>query len=190
MIIVICVIALIVGSCFGIFFSNEDTGSARTMQSVITEVNNEYLAEIEDLKGRYTYDEVEITGAVAAWPEVLSVYSVKTTTDPDNPQEVATVDDSKKALIRELFWLMNTLTARTETKTETVITQTEDGHGNIVETETTVTKTYLYIVTEHKTAEDMAAYYGFNEDQRQQLSELLSEENRSMWDGVLSGITA
>ena len=118
------------------------------------------------------------------------MYSVKTTTDPDHPQEVATVDDSKKALIRELFWLMNTLTARTETKTETVITQTEDGHGNIVETETTVTKTYLYIVTEHKTAEDMAAYYGFNEDQRQQLSELLSEENRSMWDGVLSGITA
>lgn len=189
-IIVICVIALIVGSCFGIFFSNEDTGGAQTMQSVITEVNNEYLAEIEALKGRYTYDEVEISGAVAAWPEVLSVYSVKTTTDPDHPQEVATVDDSKKALIRELFWLMNTLTARTETKTETVITQTEDGHGNIVETETTVTKTYLYIVTEHKTAEDMAAYYGFNEDQRQQLSELLSEENRSMWDGVLSGITA
>lgn len=189
-IIVICVIALIVGSCFGIFFSNEDTGGAQTMQSVITEVNNEYLAEIEALKGRYTYDEIEISGAVAAWPEVLSVYSVKTTTDPDHPQEVATVDDSKKALIRELFWLMNTLTARTETKTETVITQTEDGHGNIVETETTVTKTYLYIVTEHKTAEDMAAYYGFNEDQRQQLSELLSEENRSMWDGVLSGITA
>ena len=65
------------------------------------------------------------------------------------------------------------------------ITQAEDGHGNIVETETTVTKTYLYIVTEHKTAEEMAAYDGFNEDQRQQLSELLSEENEAAWKDLL-----
>ena len=187
-IIVICVIALIVGSCFGIFFSNEDTGGAQTMQSVISEINDEYLAEIETLKGQYTYDEVELSGAVADWPQVLSVYSVKTTTDPDAPQEVATVDDSKKALIRELFWLMNTLTARTETKTETVTTQTDDGHGNTVEAQTTVTKTYLYIETTHKTAEDMAAYYGFNEEQKKQLAELLSENNSSMWDGVLAGV--
>ena len=97
------------------------------------------------------------------------MYSVKTTTDPDNPQEVATVDDSKTALIRELFWLMNTLTARTETKTETVATQTDHAHGNTIETESTVTKTYLSIITEH-----MAAYLLWV--QRKQLTELLSEK--------------
>ena len=117
------------------------------------------------------------------------MYSVKTTTDPNNATEAATIDDSKKALIREIFWLMNTLTAQTETKTETVVTQTVDGHGNVVETTTTVTKVYLYITVTHKSTDEMANHYGFNEAQRAQLSELLSDENRSMWDGVLAGIT-
>lgn len=187
-IIVICLVALIVGSCFGIFFSNEDTGSSYSMQSVITEINNEYNEQIESLKNRYTYDVLEMSGATAAWEEVLSVYSVKTTTDPNNATEAATIDDSKKALIREIFWLMNTLTAQTETKTETVVTQTVDGHGNVVETTTTVTKVYLYITVTHKSADEMANQYGFNEAQRAQLSELLSDENRSMWDGGLAGI--
>lgn len=188
-IIVICLVALIVGSCFGIFFSNEDTGSSYSMQSVITEINNEYNEQIESLKSRYTYDVLEMSGATAAWEEVLSVYSVKTTTDPNNATEAATIDDSKKALIREIFWLMNTLTAQTETKTETVVTQTVDGHGNVVETTTTVTKVYLYITVTHKSTDEMANHYGFNEAQRAQLSELLSDDNRSMWDGVLAGIT-
>ena len=41
---------------------------------------------------------------------------------------------------------MNAISSHTETKTETVITETNDGHGNIVQTETTVTRTYLYII--------------------------------------------
>lgn len=83
---------------------------------------------------------------------------------------------------------MNEISSRTETKTEEIIIETDDGHGNIVETVTTVTRTYLYITVNHKTAEDMANQYGFNEDQREQLAELLAEENRSMWSSVLYGI--
>ncbi len=116
------------------------------------------------------------------------MYAVKTTTDPDDPQEVATVDDAKKAILNDIFWQMNELSSRTESKTEEVITETDDGHGNIVETATTVTHTYLYITVSHKTAEEMADRFNFNADQRQQLSELLAEENRSMWSAVLYGI--
>lgn len=76
---------------------------------------------------------------------------------------------------------MNEISSRTESKTETVITESDDGHGNIVQTETTVTRTYLYITVSHKTADEMADLYGFNEEQRQQLSELLAEENNSLW---------
>ena len=83
---------------------------------------------------------------------------------------------------------MNEISSRTETKTEEVVTETDDGHGNIVETTTTQTRTYLYITVSHKTAEDMANQDGFNEDQREQLAELLAEENRSMWSSVLYGI--
>lgn len=184
-IIVICLVALIVGSCFGIFFSNEDTGSSYSMQSVITEINNEYNEQIESIKSRYTYDVLEMSGATAAWEEVLSVYSVKTTTDPNNATEAATIDDSKKALIREIFWLMNTLTAQTETRTETVVTQSVDDHGNIVETTTTVTNVYLYITVTHKSTDEIANHYGFNETQRIQLSELLSESNQNVWSSLI-----
>ena len=91
-------------------------------------------------------------------------------------------------VLGEVFWLMNTINARTESRTETVVTQSYDARGNVVETTTNVTKVYLIITVTHKTATEMADHYGFNEDQREQLAELLSEENRGMWDAVLAGV--
>ena len=187
-IIVICLIGLIIGSCFGIFFSGEDSGTGQTMRQAVQEINADYQSQIDTTRANITYDELEMSGSRAVWPEVLAVYAVKTTTDPDDPQEVATVDNAKKAILKDIFWRMNELSSRTESKTEEVITETDDGHGNIVETATTVTRTYLYITVSHKTAEEMADLFNFNADQRQQLSELLAEENRSMWSAVLYGI--
>ena len=187
-IIVICLIGLIVGSCFGIFFSNEDSGSGQTMQAVVQEINTDYQTQIDTIKANISYDVLEMSGSRAVWPEVLAVYAVKTTTDPNNAQEVATMDDSKKAILKDIFWQMNEISSRTESKTEEVITETDDGHGNIVESTSTVTRTYLYITVSHKTAEEMADNFNFNADQRQQLSELLAEGNRSMWSAVLYGI--
>ena len=131
-----------------------------------------------------------MSGSRAVWKEVLSVYSVKVNTDPDNPQEVATMDDSKKQLLKDIFWEMNSISSRTESKSETVITETDDGNGNIVQTETTVTRTYLYITVSHKTVDEMAAQYGFNQEQKDYLTELLQDKNNSLWSSVLYGITA
>lgn len=187
-IIVVCLIGLIVGSCFGIFFSGEDSGTGQTMRQAVQEINADYQSQIDTTRANLTYDKLEMSGSRAVWPEVLAVYAVKTTTDPDDPQEVATVDDSKKAILKDIFWRMNELSSRTESKTEEVITETDDGHGNIVETTTTVTRTYLYITISHKTAEEMANHFNFTADQRQQLAELLAEENRRLWSAVLYGI--
>ena len=188
-IIVICLIALIAGSVFGIFFSGEDSGNGMTMQSVVREINAEYDTRLDEIQSSTTYDVLEMSGSRADWKEVLAVYSVKTATDPDNPQEVATMDEGKKQLLSGIFWEMNEISSHTESKTETAITESDDGHGNIVQTETTVTRTYLYITVSHKTADEMADLYGFNEEQRQQLSELLAEENNSLWSAVLYGIS-
>ncbi len=187
-IVIICLIGLLIGSCFGIFFSGEDSGSGYTMQNVVQEINDDYQQQIDTTKANLSHDVLEMSGSRAVWPDVLAVYAVKTTTDPDNPQEVATMDDSKKAILTDIFWEMNQISSRTETRTETVITETDDGNGNIVETETTVTQTYLYITVSHKTAEEMAEQYGFDEEQKEQLAELLAEENRSLWSAVLYGI--
>lgn len=187
-IIVVCLIGLIVGSCFGIFFSGEDSGMGQTMRQAVQEINADYQSQIDTARANLTYDKLEMSGSRAVWPEVLAVYAVKTTTDPDDSQEVATVDNGKKAILKDIFWQMNELSSRTESKTEKVITETDDGHGNIVETTTTVTHTYLYITVSHKTAEEMAEHFNFTADQRQQLSELLAEENHRLWSAVLYGI--
>ena len=188
-IIVICLIGMIIGSCFGIFFSGEDSGTGQTIQTAVQEINTDYQENLDEIKASHSYDVLEMSGSRAVWKEVLAVYAVKTTTDPDNAQEVATMDDEKLELLKDIFWQMNEISSSTSTQTETVIETSDDGNGNIVETETTVTQTYLYITVSHKTAEEMADQFGFNEDQREQMAELLADENNSLWSQVLYGIT-
>ena len=187
-VVVICLVALIVGSCFGIFFSSEDKNDgSQTMREVVVEINQDYQNQLDTIKANNPYDDLEMSGSRAVWPEVLSVYAVKTTTDPDNPQEVASVTEEKKQLLTDIFWEMNDISYRTETDTETEIIESDDGNGNILEETVEVTKTTLYITVSHKTAEQMSDRYRFNDDQDDQLEELLNVDN-SMWLAVLYGI--
>jgi len=188
-IIVICLVAMIVGSCFGIFFSNESSGgSGMTLQSVVQEINTDYQSQLNEIKESHAYDVLEVIDSKAVWQEVLAVYAVKTTSDPANAQEVATMDAAKKQILTGIFWEMNVISSSTATKTETVIEVSDDGHGNMVETEKTVTRTYLYITVAHKTVDEMADQYGFNEEQKAQLSEFLAEKSDSMWEPILGGV--
>ena len=110
-------------------------------------------------------------------------------TDPDNPQEVATMDDSKKATLTDIFWEMNQISSRTETRTETVITETGRrprqyrGDGNHRNPNLSV-----YHRQPTRLPRKWRAQYGFDEEQKEQLAELLAEENRSLWSAVLYGI--
>ena len=189
LVLVICLIGLLIASPFGIFFSGEDSGTGQTMQTAVQEINTDYQENLDEIKASHSYDVLEMSGSRAVWKEVLAVYAVKTTTDPDNAQEVATMDDEKLELLKDIFWQMNEISSSTSTQTETVIETSDDGNGNIVETEVTITRTYLYITVSHKTAEEMADQFGFNEDQREQMAELLADENNSLWSQVLYGIT-
>lgn len=187
-VVVICLVALIVDSCFGIFFSSEyKNDGSQTMREVVVEINQDYQNQLDTIKANNPYDDLEMSGFRAVWPEVLSVYAVKTTTDPDNPQEVASVTEEKKQLLTDIFWEMNDISYRTETDTETEIIESDDGNGNILEETVEVTKTTLYITVSHKTADEMSDQYRFNDDQDSQLEELLSVDN-SMWLAVLYGI--
>ena len=60
-----------------------------TMREVVVEINQDYQNQLDTIKANNPYDDLEMSGSRAVWPEVLSVYAVKTTTDPDNPQEAA-----------------------------------------------------------------------------------------------------
>ena len=188
-VVLICIVGLVVASPFGIFFSGEDSGTGQTIRTAIQEINQDYQARLDELRASAAYDVVEVSGSRAVWKEVLAVYAVRTTTNPDNPQEVATVDGNKRQMLEDIFWEMNQISHATETRTETVVEVTDDGSGNLAETEVTVTRAYLLITVRHKTAQEMADQLGFDQDQREQLSELLADENNALWSQVLYGIT-
>ena len=189
-ILVICVIGLIVGSCFGIFFSGEDTGNGMSMRTAMTNINNEYNNKIIGIRNGNSYDVLEMSGSRAVWPDVLAVYAVKTASDPDNPQEIASMDDDKQKILSEIFWEMNDVSSRKESKTETVITETDDGNGNIVETASEVAHTYLYITVSHKSVDEMAAQYHFTDEQKELLAELRTPDKQKLWSQVLYGYSA
>lgn len=189
-IVILCLTGLIVASPFGIFFSGEDSGTGQTMPIVVRELNLEYESKLAEIESSTAHDRLELSGSRAVWPQVLAVYAVKTTTDPDDPQEVATMDDGKKELLKEIFWSMNEISHRMETATTTQTVESDDGKGNIIVEEVEVTATTLYITVTHKTADEMADVYNFTADQRARLVELLAEKNSGMWSAVLYGIGA
>lgn len=171
-VLVLCLVAALVMSPLGILFSGEEIGG-QTIADAVREINQEYNAKLEELKSGAAYDQISMIGARAPWPEVLAVYAVKTTSDPTNGQEVVTMDNEKKELLKQVFWDMNQLAS---------FTSTIPGEGDEEDTTT------LHITLTTKTADEMADIYGFNAIQRQQLAELLSGEYRELWNSAFYGI--
>lgn len=79
-VIVICLIGMIIGSCFGIFFSGQDSGTGQTMQTAVREINTDCQDRLDEIKVSHSYDVLEMSSSRAVWKEVLAVYAVKTTT--------------------------------------------------------------------------------------------------------------
>lgn len=178
-VLLVCLAGLVVGSAFGIFFSGEDSGSGQTIHTAIRAINQEYEDRLEGVRASHPHDALEMSGARAAWKEVLAVYAFKTTTDADGA-DVASVDEKKIQHLSEVFWEMNQIAASVEARTET----NEGEEGEAVEVETAV----LVITVSHKTAWEMADQLRFDQNQREQLRELLSEEYDGLWNELLYGI--
>ena len=178
-VLLVCLAGLVVGSAFGIFFSGEDSGNGQTIHTAIRAINQEYHDKLEEVKASHPHDALEMSGARAVWKEVLAVYAVKTTTDADGA-DIASVDEGKIRRLSEVFWEMNQIAASVEARTET----NEGEEGEAVEVETAV----LVITVSHKTAWEMADQLRFDQNQREQLRELLSEEYDGLWNELLYGI--
>ena len=75
-VLVICLIGLVAGSSFGIFFSGEDNGTGQTIRTAIAQINQEYQDRLEEIKDSHTFDTLEISGArqfgKKCWPFMRS----------------------------------------------------------------------------------------------------------------------
>ena len=186
-IVVICLTGLVACSGFGIIFSNDNAGGSMTMREAVRQINEDYEHQIEMIKMQNPYDDLEMSGSRAVWPEVLSVYAIKTTTDPDNAMDVAVMDGQRLQILSDIFWEMNEISYRTDIRTETKIVETDDGNGNIIQEETLETHTILSIDVSHLNADEMAVRYDFDAEQNSELDELLAADS-SLWLSVLYGV--
>ena len=180
-ILVVCLVALLCGSIFGIFFSSEKSSSnSITMKEVVTECNQEFADKLQDIQDKNPHDDYVLDGSMASWKDILLVYTIKQS-NGINEQEVMTMDDKKKQVVKDIFWNMNSLSS--EVKTEKV---TEQG-VNTNEMPKEVEKRVLHIKLTSKTAEQMKNEYHFNANQLKQYNELSSPQYASLWNGAIYG---
>ena len=187
-IILISLVAALCSSFYGIFFSSETSQSGMNITSVIQQINNEFDDKIDEIKSSGSFDGVEVIGSRSNWKDILSIYAVKTTTDENNPMEVATVDENKKSILSSIFWDMNNISKSVETRTETITKESTDEQGNKIETTKQVEKKYIVITLTGKTAEDMSATYSLNDTQKKYLAELMSDKNNKLWASLIYNI--
>ena len=185
-IIIICLIGAIGGTCFGIFLANDETtGTQKTMSQAISELTSEHYANLTAMKASYTYDLLEVQENTSInWKDVLAVYAVKTTSG-DNPLEVVTIDDEKMELLRGIMKDMNKMTGVVTPKVVAETTVTTDENGNSIKTTTYVTKKVLTVSILQLSIDEISALYNFNDEQKVLLEELMSEEYDDLWGELL-----
>ena len=188
MLLVPLVVVLLIGgllcSPLGIFFSGESE-STMTLQQVMSELNTAFSDRITEIENANAHDDLRQDGQRPLWKDILTIYAVKTTTDPENPLDAVSMDEEHAEVLRSIFWDMTVIEFTTETYTEeiTVEVPTDDStdEDGMVEETQTVERTRLVISISGKTAQQMAEEYGFDEKQLGYVTELLSEEYSDLW---------
>ena len=141
-ILLICLIALIVGSCFGLFFGSESTGTGTSVTQAVADLNEEYQAHIQEIETANPHDRQEITsndGVLSVnWEDVLAVFSAKVTGAEDGSQ-VASLDDAQVDELRSIMWEMNAISYTTRTESSSVeVTSTDENGNEVTSTETEI----------------------------------------------------
>ena len=208
-VVIVCMIALVIGSGFGIFFAAEPAGDGMSLADAITQLNGEYQDQLEEIENDHPHDRLAITsndGSYAiAWQDVLAVFAARTS-GAENGASVAYLDEANLERLRQIMWDMNEITWKVETQTHEVGTtpatdttadataatteedsdttddsdENEDGPAT-----TTVTETVLILTLHHKTAEEMREEYSFNARQNEYLTLLSAEDAAPLWADLL-----
>ena len=163
-VVVILLVGMLFASPLGILFAGEDTGTEIKIPDAVATLNGEFTDEIYRIMEEHPYDELDMqegmeTAMLQNWRNVLAVYAVKVSTDEEHGLDVMTMDEEKLQLLREIFFDANKL------KYE-LTTRTVDGKRI----------TTLHISVQTKDAMRMADEYGFTDQQREMLEELLKPD--------------
>ena len=163
-VVVILLVGMLFASPLGILFAGEDTGTEIKIPDAVATLNGEFTDEIYRIMEDHPYDELDMQEGMEAamlqnWRNVLAVYAVKVSTDEEHGLDVMTMDEEKLQLLREVFFDANKLVYE-------LTTSIVDG----------AQKTILHISLQIKDAMQMADEYGFTDQQREMLEELLKPD--------------
>ena len=163
-VVVILLVGILFASPLGILFAGEDTGTEIKIPDAVATLNGEFTDEIYRIMEDHPYDELDMQEGMEAamlqnWRNVLAVYAVKVSTDEEHGLDVMTMDEEKLQLLREIFFDANKLEYE-------LTTRTVDGER----------VTTLHISVQIKDAMRMADEYGFTDQQREMLEELLKPD--------------
>ena len=185
LIVFLCLIlvAAIAASPFGIFFAGGGSQDGVPVSVAVAQVNYAYNETLEELQTAESYDDVVMEGTGADWVDVLAVFAVKVAGSNDaDATDVVTLDKNRIDRLEAVFWDMNAVAHEVEE-----IDHPESSEG----ADDGYTERILHITITGKTAEEMAAEYGFTDQQLEMLQELL-EEREMLADliGSLMNVTA
>ena len=182
--------AAVIGSPMGILFADEsgDPNSIRIAE-IVAQTNADFGAAINDIvaahpecsETTFEYDYEDGHTWASYWPEVLAVFAVQNNLNNDG--DVIVIDEGKKRLIQDTFWVMHEIRAEVEEVTATP-EPTEDKPDP-----EPVTEYILHITVSSKSVDALADLYRFTQDQRDILHQLLSEEMRPSLLALCGGTT-
>ena len=186
-IIVICLVAFVSGSAYGIFFAaNAPNENAITVQEAVETLTGEYRDRLEEISNTIQHDRQDIVANddvyFIRWQDVLAVFSSYVSGN-EFGSSVASLEEEQVDKLREIMWEMNEVDYSTHPETITIDTTDEDGNQATAE----ITETVLVIELTHKTPDEMAADYHFTTRQNTYLQLLQDPQYEELWAELLGG---
>ncbi|MDY5326128.1 MAG: peptidoglycan DD-metalloendopeptidase family protein, partial [Gemmiger sp.] len=195
-VLLVCMIALVAGSAYGIFFAGESPGEgAMTAQDAVALLTEEYRDRLEDISRSVPHDREELTANddvyYIQWQNVLAVFSATNAGDA-NGMSVSFIEESQLDALRQTMWDMNGIACSTYTEEiEVPVENPPEDEEEEEEPQTrTVTRTVLVISLEHKTPEEMRQEYHMTSRQEESLTLLCDPDTEQLWGELLGGFAA
>ena len=186
-IIVICLVAFVSGSAYGIFFAaNAPNENAVTVQEAVETLTGEYRDRLEEISNTIQHDRQDIVANddvyFIRWQDVLAVFSSYVSGN-EFGSSVASLEEEQVDKLREIMWEMNEVDYSTHPETITIDTTDEDGNQATAE----ITETVLVIELTHKTPDEMVVDYHFSTRQNTYLQLLQDPQYEELWAELLGG---
>ena len=162
--------AAVIGTPFGVFWSDNDS-DAQSVPQAVARINSEFAAEISRIQTENPTDSVVIHRepdggsdlTIRNWTDIIAVFAVKTAGADADATDVVTIDEERIDLIRQVFRDMN------EVRWHVRTIHHKDS-----------SETVLHITITSKKATEMPDIYHFSKSQREALTEVLKPEYAQM----------